>query len=120
MGIAPILNVNFYLTSSGAEPVRDWLRAMSITDKKIIGEDINLVQYRWPLGMPLVRKMESNLWEVRSKLENKNIARVFFTVNGSQMILLHGIIKKTQKTPIKDMDLARKRKNQWLTEVSKL
>ena len=65
-----ILVVSFFLTTSGKEPVRDWLRSLEKEERKIIGEDIKLVQFRWPLGMPLVRKMEANLWEVRSKFTN--------------------------------------------------
>jgi len=113
----PILTVNFFLSESGNEPVREWLKDMEKEDKKQIGEDIMLVQFRWPLGMPLVRKMETDLWEVRSKLTNGNITRVFFTVKNGEMTLLHGIIKKSQKTPKKDIDLARSRKNQWVSEV---
>jgi phage-related protein len=67
--------------------------------------------------MPLVRKMEANLWEVRSKFTSGNISRVFFTVKGSQMVLLHGFIKKSQKTPQKEIDLARTRMKQWHSEV---
>ena len=117
MGVEPMLTVCFFLTSSGNEPVREWLKSMNAEDRKVIGEDIKVVQFRWPLGMPLVRKMESNLWEIRSKLENGNISRVFFTVKGSKLNLLHGFIKKSQKTPQKDIDLARTRKNQWTNEV---
>nr|WP_279615203.1 type II toxin-antitoxin system RelE/ParE family toxin [Desulfonatronum thioautotrophicum] len=62
---------------------------------------MKLVQFRWPLGLPLVRKLEADLWEVRSKVGHRNVARVFFTVKGSQMALLHGFIKKSQKTPLK-------------------
>lgn len=116
MSLEPILTVCFFRTSSGNEPVRDWLKDMDTEDRKIIGEDIKVVQFRWPLGMPLVKKMESNLWEVRSKLKNGNISRVFFTVKGSELNLLHGFIKKSQKTPQKDIDLARTRKNQWINE----
>jgi len=111
----PILDVNFFQSITGNEPVRDWIKNLSLGDRKIIGEDIKLVQFRWPLGMPLVRKMEAKLWEVRSNVANGNISRVFFTVNGKQMILLHGIIKKSQKTPKKEIDLALSRKNQWLS-----
>jgi phage-related protein len=117
MHTGPILVVNFFLTHSGKEPVRDWLKDLDREDRKLIGEDIKLTQFRWPLGMPLVRKLEANLWEIRSKIANGSIARVFFTVNGNQMILLHGFIKKSQKTPLNDIDLARTRKNQWLNEV---
>ncbi len=117
MSIEPILSVIFYRSETGNEPVREWLKELNREDRKVIGEDIKLVQFRWPLGMPLVRKMETSLWEVRSKLKSGNIARNFFSVLGSEMILLHGIIKKSQKTPKKDIELARKRKNQWLKEV---
>ena len=115
--IEPLLSVTFFMTQSGNEPVREWLRALEMDYKKSIGEDIKLIQFRWPLGMPLVRKMETDLWEARSNLANGNISRVFFTVSGSQMVLLHGFIKKAQKTPKKEIDLARRRKNEWFKEV---
>ena len=117
VSMEPILTVNFFRTDSGNEPVREWLKDRERKERKLIGEDILLVQFRWPTGMPLVRKMESDLWEVRSKLPGSNISRVFFTINNSEMILLHAMIKKAQKTPTNDIDLARSRKNQWLNEV---
>jgi phage-related protein len=112
----PILQVFFFRTGSNNEPVREWLKGLDSEDRKKIGEDIKLVQFRWPLGMPLVRKLEADLWEVRSRLTGEQIARVFFTVRSGEMILLHGFIKKSQKVPAKELDLARKRKNLWLSE----
>ena len=102
------LNVFFYRTSSGNEPVREWLRSLDREDKKIIGEDIKTVQFGWPLGMPLIRKLEPNLWEVRSHLKNR-IARILFTIIDGNMVLVHGFIKKSQKTPLDDINLAKKR-----------
>jgi phage-related protein len=102
------LRVVFYKTETGKEPVREWLRSLSREDRKIIGEDIKTVQFGWPLGMPLVRKLEIGLWEVRSKLPNR-IARTIFTVDEGMIVLLHGFIKKSQKTPATDLTLARKR-----------
>ena len=108
-----ILTVNFYRTDAGNEPVRDWLKELPRDDKRIIGEDIKTAQLGWPLGMPLIRKMNKNLWEVRSSLPD-GIARVFFTVDGSQMILLHGIIKKSNKTPQNELNAANTRLgNYW-------
>ena len=103
------LEVVFYRTASGNEPVREWLQGLGKPDKQAIGGDIKTVQYGWPLGMPVVRKLESGLWEVRSTLENR-IARVIFTVHGDKMVLLHGFIKKSQKTPPEDLKLAKERK----------
>jgi phage-related protein len=106
--IAPTLTVEFYRAESGAEPVRDWLRELTVEDRKAIGTDIKTVQYGWPLGMPLVRKMEPGLWEVRCDIAD-GIARVLFTVKQSQMVLLHGFIKKSQQTPDNELKTARNR-----------
>ncbi len=104
----PILDVVFYRTDTGREPVREWLKELPREERKSIGEDIKTAQYGWPLGMPLIRKMERNLWEVRVTTPS-GIARVFFTVKGDLMILLHGFIKKSQKTPPDDLNTARRR-----------
>ena len=104
----PKLCALFFKTSTGKEPVREWLKSLSIEDRKAIGTDVADVQYAWPIGMPLVRKLAKDLWEVRSDLNN-GIARVIFTVNDDTMILLHGFIKKSQKTPTPDLDLAKDR-----------
>jgi phage-related protein len=105
------LEVFFFRSDHGSEPVGDWLKSLPFDEKRIIGEDIKTVQFGWPLGMPIVRKLEPGLWEVRSKLPDK-ITRVFFTVNGSKMVLLHGFIKKSEKTPQDDLKVARQRLTQ--------
>lgn len=104
----PILSVVFYRTDAGSEPVRDWLRELTVEDRKAIGTDIKTAQYGWTLGMPLVRKMEPGLWEVRCDIAD-GIARVLFTVKDGQMVLLHGFVKKTQKTPDNELKTARNR-----------
>jgi phage-related protein len=103
-----ILTVRFYKSESGAEPVRLWLKSLTQDYKKSIGEDIKTVQFGWPIGMPVVRKLEPGLWEVRSHVRD-GIARVIFTVRGEVMVLLHGFIKKSQKTPLDDFETAKKR-----------
>lgn len=104
----PILEVRFFRTTNGNEPVRNWLKTLDRNHRKSIGEDIKTAQFGWPLGMPLVRKLEKNLWEVRTTLAD-GIARVIFTVIGNRMVLLHGFIKKSQKTPTNELETARKR-----------
>ena len=99
----------FYELPSGHAPVREWLRRLDRSDRKIIGEDIKDVEFSWPIGMPLCRAFGQGLWEVRSDITGSRIARVLFCVNGGRMVLLHGFVKKSQKTPAGDLDLARKR-----------
>lgn len=106
----PVLDVVFYRTEAGNEPVREWLKSLPREDRKVVGEDIKTAQYGWPLGMPLIRKLERGLWEVRSSI-NTGIARVLFTVHDNLMILLHGFVKKSQKTPQTELNTARRRLN---------
>jgi phage-related protein len=107
-GREPILRVVFYCTDAGSEPVREWLRSLGPADRKAIGADIKTAQYGWPLGMPLIRRLVRGLWEVRSHV-TRGIARVIFTVDGEAMVLLHGFVKKSKKTPAIDLLTARRR-----------
>lgn len=105
----PRLSVKFFQQeSSGGEPVRDWLKSLPEAEKKAIGEDIKAAQFGWPLGLPLVGHIDGDIWEVRTKLENR-IARVLFVIEGATMVLLHGFIKKDQKTPKQELELAKAR-----------
>jgi phage-related protein len=101
--------VVFYRTAAGVEPVRDWLRSLSPDDRRCIGSDLATVQVGWPIGMPLCRPLGGGLWEVRSKLLNNRIARLVFFVAGSRIGVVHGFVKKTQKTPPAEIALAQKR-----------
>ena len=104
------LPARFYRSDSGREPVREWLKSLDAGDRRIIGEDIKDVEFSWPIGMPLVRSLGREIWEVRSNLPHGRTARVLFCTEHECMVLLHGFIKKTQKTPVQDINLAIKRK----------
>ncbi|MDE1004322.1 MAG: type II toxin-antitoxin system RelE/ParE family toxin [Paraburkholderia fungorum] len=106
-----VLSVYFFQTEAGNEPVRQWLKELDASDRKTIGEDVKAVQIGWPLGMPLVRKMGRDLWEIRIHL-HRRIARVLFSVVGTDMVLLHGFIKKSQETPADDLEVAKDRLRQ--------
>ena len=109
-----IVTVVFYRTPLGKEPVREWMLKLDKDDRYTIGVELKTVEFGWPLGMPLVRSMKNydRLWEVRSSISGNRIARVLFTVHDSRMVLLHGFIKKTQKTPKSDLDLADDRRRE--------
>ena len=105
------LQARFFQTKAGNEPVREWLKSLDKTVRKTIGDDIQTVQYGWPLGMPLVDNLGFGIWEVRITLKNR-IARVLFCMHEGAMMLLHGFIKKAQKTPKPDLEIAKKRKRE--------
>jgi phage-related protein len=102
----------FYATASGRRPVREWLLTLSKDDRRIIGRDIQKVEFGWPIGMPYCRPLGRGLWEVRSNLAGGRIARVIFCIFDGEMVMLHGFEKKTQKTPPRDIDLALARKRE--------
>jgi len=101
--------VVFYRTAGGTEPVLDWLRSLPAEDRRAIGTDLAIVQFGWPIGMPLCRSLGNRLWEVRSTLPSRRIARIVFFVAQDRIGVVHGFIKKTQKTPADDLDLAKRR-----------
>ena len=104
------LQVKFYQSDKGNEPVREWLKSLKEVDRRIIGADLKTVEYGWPIGMPLCRNIRGRIWEVRSKLSGKNnIARVRFCTTDNHIVLLNGFIKKTQKAPNDEIDLAEER-----------
>jgi phage-related protein len=109
-----ILPAQFFRTAAGEEPVRTWLKEMEKADRLIIGGDIRDVELSWPIGMPLCRALQGykDLWEVRSRITHGRIARVIFYVKDEEMILLHGFVKKTQKTPRRELELAVKRQKE--------
>ena len=107
--------VIFYRTARDGEPVRDWLRGLPVDDRHRIGRDLALVQYGWPVGMPLCRSLGGGLWEVRSNLPSRRIARLLFFVHEGRIGVVNGFIKKTQRTPPDDLALARQRMQEMIS-----
>lgn len=105
----------FYCTATGREPVREWLKGLDETDRRTVGQDIATAEFGWPVGMPVCRSLGGGLYEIRSDISRGRITRVIFCVTEEQMVLLHGFVKKTQKTPKADLDLALKRKKELTT-----
>jgi phage-related protein len=103
----------FYRAESGREPVREWLKALPYPDdRRRIGEDIKTVEFGWPIGMPTCRSIGHGVYEVRTHLTHNRIARVLFYIDEKKrMVLLHSFMKKTRKTPVEDLALARRNKD---------
>jgi phage-related protein len=112
---APEIPVRFYRTELGGEPVLEWLRSLDRGDRRVIGLHLMRVQFGWPIGMPLVRSLKSGLWEVRSTLPSQRIARLILCFHQGTLVVLHGFIKKTRKTPVEDLTLAKRRMKEVTT-----
>jgi len=101
--------MRFYRSKNGSEPVRDWLRDLEQRDRNTVGQDLMRAQFSWPAGMPLCKPLGQGLWEIRTTLPSRRIARVLLCFHESELWALHAFIKKTQKTPDEDMALGRQR-----------
>ena len=104
----PILRVALYASEGGREPVRDWLRGLDRYDRQTIGADFKTAQFGWPMGMPLIRKLDADLWEIRSRVRDR-VVRTLFTVEGGTMVILHAFVKKSAKAPDVELEVARRR-----------
>jgi phage-related protein len=102
----------FYRTATGREPVREWLKALPVEDRRVVGQDIATAEYGWPVGMPMCRALGGGLYELRSTIGGGRAARVIFCCAGQYPVLLHGFVKKTQTTPRHDLALAMKRRRE--------
>ena len=107
--------LRFWRSRTGNEPVRDWLNKLPREDQRTIGRDIAKVQFVWPVGLPVCRPLGGGLWEVRSTLPSRREARVLFGFCQGMLIALHAFIKKTQRTPHEDLELARQRLKEMLS-----
>ena len=109
------LYARFYQSEAGNEPVRDWLLDLEQEDRRLIGIAVKDTEFSWPIGLPLCRPIagQKGLREVRANITDNKIARVMFCIDGNEMILLHGFIKKTQRTELRDIKLAVKRQKEY-------
>jgi phage-related protein len=102
------LKVDFYQSNSGREPVREWIRQLTPTSRARLGRDLRRLQAGWPVGMPLVRKLDKGLWELRSKFPH-GIGRLLFTVEKQRLVFLGGFMKKSRKLPVSELNIAKHR-----------
>ncbi len=105
---SPKITCIWYRSSTGNEPVREWVRGLTREARYEIGADLLYVQSFWPTGMPRVRSLGAGLHELRTTA-GRSEYRLFFCVEGTTLVVLHGFQKKTQKTPDNELAIARKR-----------
>ena len=122
--------LEFYSTENGKQPVVDFIKSLSAKDSAKVLRDLDLLQeFGYNLHFPYVDTIKGDkykgLLELRTKLAS-NIFRVFYFVllcdSGSQThraVLLHGIQKKTNKTPKKELEIALERMKNYLSRGKK-
>ena len=110
-----MLDVRFYRTASGNDVVLDFIRKLSERDRKVVGEDLLALQFGYPMGPPLCKPVRNGLWELRSSLPSGNEARLvyFFHSSSRFLIVVNAFIKKTQRMPPAEIELAERRMREY-------
>lgn len=101
--------IDFYTKEDGEQPAKEFMLALDAKMKAKIIKVLDLLENNGPLtGLPYSEHLENGIFEIRAK-QSTNITRVlyFFTI-GRKIILTNGFVKKTQKTPRREIDLAKK------------
>ena len=106
---APEVPVRFYRSATGREPVLEGLRALDRKDRRAIGLDLMRVQFGWPIGMPLVRSLKDGLLGGAFSSAGPEDSSFDTVLPPETLVVLHGFIKKTKKTPAEEIELAKRR-----------
>lgn len=112
-------NIELYETADGKVPVLNFIESLPTKLRAKVYREIDLLEkFGTNLTYPHTRKMEGDkykkLWELRIKF-GSDISRVFyFAYVDNTFVLLHGFVKKTNKTPPRELDKAIKNMNDFL------
>ncbi len=103
----------------GAKPVDDWIRSLSPTARAEVALTIDLLkEHGTALTMPFARYIQDGIWELRARDADGIYRVVYFHWKGRTFALLHGLAKKTETTPRRDIELAMRRRDLWLSRAS--
>ena len=108
--------IEFYSREDGSEPVAEFLDSLdSKMAAKLVGLMEILEEKGTELRMPYSEHLEGGIFELRCK-QGSNITRVmYFFYVGKKIVATNGFVKKTQKTPAKELKLAKERRADWLS-----
>lgn len=106
--------VQYYISPSGENPVKDFVESLDKKQKaKIFRLFMNIEQYGLVSILPHVKKLAgTNLWEIRI-LGRDSVRILYVTTDKDGILALHGFIKKSQKTPEREINVALNRYERW-------
>lgn len=108
-----VFATRFYQTPSGDEPVRDFLRSLPKEARAKCGRYMEQLEWRGlSLSAALLKKLAGDIWELRPEYDGIEY-RLYFGIAAGQAVYVHAVVKKQQKAARSDIDLARRRFNEW-------
>lgn len=109
-----MFDVDYYEDENGKKPAEEFIDSLDVKMRaKVFGRLELLEEHGSELDMPFSRHLDDGIFELRTVVGN-NITRIlYFFVVGRRVILTHGFVKKTRKTPAREIDRAKKIREDW-------
>ena len=108
-------NVEYYELENGICPVEEFILEQDNKMQAKIFRNLELLESRGnELREPYSKHLEDGIFEIRNKVSSDITRILYFFVIGQKIILTNGFVKKTQKTPKSEIELAKKYRNDYL------
>ena len=103
----PVYKIEFYEKTNGECPVFEFLKTLPPKIKAKIDRDIGILkEFNIKLRVPLVKPLGDGIFELRTQTAGFGVRTLYFFFDGQKIILTNGFIKKTDKTPTKEIEKA--------------
>ena len=109
-----MFDVEYYEDASGSRPAEEFIDSLDVKMRAKVFGRLELLEEKGPrLGMPFSRHLDDGIFELRT-IQGGNITRIlYFFVVGERVVLTHGFVKKTQKTPSGEIARAKRIRDDW-------
>ncbi|OLC63928.1 MAG: hypothetical protein AUH69_13290 [Actinobacteria bacterium 13_1_40CM_4_65_12] len=112
--------MTFYATAQGARPAEAWLRDQPVKAQARFAWIFDLLEeHGTNVKQPYVSHMVGKIWEVRVEHEKVQHRLLYFSAPKRKLVMLHGFVKKTQKTPPKEIEVAAQRMRDYMARLEK-
>ena len=109
-------NIEYYQSETGKVPVGEFIDSLDAKSRARIARTLDLLEeFGTDLGMPYARHLEKQLWELRIRHGRNRYRIIYFLATGQNFVLLHGFTKKTGPVPRSDIEIAQRRRDDYLS-----
>lgn len=113
-------NVEFYESANGKYPVEEFIYSLEAKSQARIAKTLDLLEeFGIELGMPYTKYLEKQLWELRIRVGRNRYRIIYFLHTEKTFTLLHGFSKKTDAVSRADMEIAKNRRDDYLSRRRK-
>jgi phage-related protein len=109
-------SIDYYQSGNGKYPVEEFIASLEAKSKARIARTLDLLEeFGIELEMPYARYLEKQLWELRIRLGRNRYRIIYFLSTGKTFVLLHGFSKKTDIVSRADLEIAKNRRDYYLS-----